>query len=452
MVGKVMINKGFRERGRADGTVRAQRESEPPSPMDTPATDRTLTSAEQRRLRLRRARPWLVGGVALAVLYGVLRLVIDPTVQRADVRTAPVEAGPVEASIQVTGTVVPLLESVITSPVAARVVAVRRPAGDTVAAGETVVELDVAAEADAVQRAADQVQVKRVAGREEQLRLEQTVAALRASLAAARLDLEEAAARLAQQTGLFERGLVTENDVRAARVAVDKARLDVQRYEAEIESARALTGAHLSSLALEARVLDTDRAQAARRLDERPAAGDPRGRGDVDGAARRRDGGARRGRRPRGGPVGVSRRGERAGPVRAAGARRAGRARRRERHRDRGHRDRHPARLWRTARSPSCSRSPGPRHPVLRPSLRADVYVVTEARARALRVPRGPAFQGTGPQNVFVVRGDRPCARPSRSASPRSTTRRSSPASPPATSSSPPTRAPSTRHRSFKLR
>jgi HlyD family secretion protein len=43
--------------------------------------------------------------------------------------------------------------------------------------------------------------------------------------------------------------------------------------------------------------------------------------------------------------------------------------------------------------------------PVLRPNLRVDVDVLTERKARVLRVARGPFAAGDGAQNAFVLRG-----------------------------------------------
>jgi HlyD family secretion protein len=45
-------------------------------------------------------------------------------------------------------------------------------------------------------------------------------------------------------------------------------------------------------------------------------------------------------------------------------------------------------------------------HASLRPSLRADVLVITERKPRALRLKRGP-FADSVARQVFVVRGDR---------------------------------------------
>ena len=46
-----------------------------------------------------------------------------------------------------------------------------------------------------------------------------------------------------------------------------------------------------------------------------------------------------------------------------------------------------------------------PTNAVLRPSLKADVFVITDRRAGAVRVARGPFLNGEQTQDVFVVRG-----------------------------------------------
>jgi HlyD family secretion protein len=45
-------------------------------------------------------------------------------------------------------------------------------------------------------------------------------------------------------------------------------------------------------------------------------------------------------------------------------------------------------------------------HPLLRPNMRVDVYIVTERKAKALRLKRGPFINGgEGIHDVFVIRG-----------------------------------------------
>jgi HlyD family secretion protein len=48
-----------------------------------------------------------------------------------------------------------------------------------------------------------------------------------------------------------------------------------------------------------------------------------------------------------------------------------------------------------------------PAHPILRPNLRVDVHAVTDQRADALCLRRGPLLNVDGRDHVFVVRGDK---------------------------------------------
>lgn len=41
---------------------------------------------------------------------------------------------------------------------------------------------------------------------------------------------------------------------------------------------------------------------------------------------------------------------------------------------------------------------------VLRPNLKADVFLVTDTRSKVLRVPNGPAFKGSNLQQIFVLK------------------------------------------------
>jgi HlyD family secretion protein len=51
---------------------------------------------------------------------------------------------------------------------------------------------------------------------------------------------------------------------------------------------------------------------------------------------------------------------------------------------------------------------------LLRSNLRVDVLVVLGRKEQALRLGKGPAIEGEGPQPVFVVRGDRAVRTPAR--------------------------------------
>ncbi|MGI4762994.1 MAG: hypothetical protein ACRYF0_19940, partial [Janthinobacterium lividum] len=104
--------------------------------------DRVLTPATQRRHQL---RSWLISLAALAALVVVglgLRAVVQPSLRRADLLTAPVETGDVNATLTAAGTVIPGREAVIVSPIQSTVRRVALAVGARVQPGQTIVELD----------------------------------------------------------------------------------------------------------------------------------------------------------------------------------------------------------------------------------------------------------------------------------------------------------------------
>ena len=122
--------------------------------------DRPLDSAFTRARTVRRV---LLAGLGLAL--GAAAFCwgpgwIAPSVSRNRIRTARVEVGPIEAVITASGTVVPEVEEVVSSPINARVLRILTRAGAELAAGEPIVELDTTESALAVERLAQKLALK----------------------------------------------------------------------------------------------------------------------------------------------------------------------------------------------------------------------------------------------------------------------------------------------------
>ena len=123
--------------------------------------DRPVSETVRRRRRIR-AGALTLGAAALGVIVAAAVLGwMRPTVRRDRIRTARVERGAVEATVSAAGTVVPLYEHLVTSPVDTRVMRRLVAPGDTVVQGEPVVLLDVGATELALQRLEDQIALKR---------------------------------------------------------------------------------------------------------------------------------------------------------------------------------------------------------------------------------------------------------------------------------------------------
>src|SRR5215471_9196154 len=98
--------------------------------------DRAITIDERRKRDARR----LLGPAAAVALGGFVLLSLPhwlrPSVSRARLRIVTVERGPVEATIEASGTVVPASEKALSSPIEARVERVLKHAGEPVKAGD----------------------------------------------------------------------------------------------------------------------------------------------------------------------------------------------------------------------------------------------------------------------------------------------------------------------------
>ncbi|MBX7183775.1 MAG: efflux RND transporter periplasmic adaptor subunit [Vicinamibacteria bacterium] len=363
------------------------------------ALDPAFVAAQKRRRVV--AAAVLVTALFLAFSYGPSLL--RPSVPRSRVRVEKVDRGPVEASVAASGTVTPDLEEVIASPVDARVTRILKRAGDPIKPGEAILDLDLSEQTVAFDKLERDVELKRNDQRRTRLDLQSRLADLDATTEAKRLEVESLRARLAQQTELAASGLVSKDGLREAQLNEAKAALELKRLLASRSIAEEMTKAQIDGMNLELATLESQRREARRVLDlgstrvDRSSVvtwavteagalvrrGEPLARlSDLKSFRIEATVSAVHGRSLRAGLQALVRigktdlRGEvsTVEPTVRDGV----------------------MRLW--------IRLAEPTHAVLRPSLKADVYIVTDRRADAVRVARGPFLTGEGSQDVFVVR------------------------------------------------
>lgn len=373
--------------------------------------DRELDTASRRRLGLRRlaaATPWLA--VAAALVFGLPRW-LAPSLDRGRVRTAVVDRGPVEATLVAPGTVIPAFETVIVTPVEARVVAILARPGGAVAAGDEVLELDFADARLELARLEDRLAQKASERRRLAAETERDLADLAGRREGGRLDAETAGYRLDQRRRLHAEGLASEAVLREAEVEAEKARLEVARLAASEAALGRVAATRTAELDLDLRLLEQERVQVRRRLElastrvARPGvvtwvvpeqgvtvrAGEPVARlADLSSfrvEATLSD--AYAAHLAAGQPARVLVGGdELEGSLAQV----------------------YPEVEDGAVRFTVELAERG--HPALRPNLRVEVLLVTDRRADAVRVARGPFAVAAGRQEVFVVTGGRAVRRP----------------------------------------
>jgi HlyD family secretion protein len=371
----------------------------------TAAVDRPLAPEvqrhDQRRRLLQIALPLLVVVLLIVFLPGWMR----PSIPRARLRTARVTTGPIEAAIMATGTVVPEVERVLSSPLDARVLRILVRPGAQLEVGAPVVELDTSESVLALEKVVKDLKVKENQQAQSRLTLEKSLLDLAGTIDVKTLELETAQSRLESNRQLFKDSLLSREALQQSELAVKQAQIELAQLRGARENAERANAVQLEGLALERGSLDKEAVQARRLLDLSTTKSDRRGvltwvlsqegalvrRGDV--IARIADLSSFR--------VDGSVSDVHAGQVRPG---MAAVVRINEESLDGTVSEVFPTVENGIIRfTVALARAS---HPALRPSLRTDVLVVTDRKPRALRVKRGP-FADDAARQAFVVRGDR---------------------------------------------
>jgi HlyD family secretion protein len=367
--------------------------------------DREIDENVRRTRILRRSLGAAVSIALLAALFVWGPRWIQPSVARARVRTARVDAGPMEAQITASGTVTPEFEQVLSSPVNARVVKILKRPGAILAKGEPILELDLNESRLAIEKLNQQIELKQNQQAKATLDLESTLIGLRSQSDIKSLEHRAAKAATARTRALRQEGLLSEERLREMELIEEKAGYELKQLEESKRNAQAATRTSLEGLVLEMKTLEQERAEARRQLELATTKSDRKGvltwvvgeegatvqKGAV--LARIADLSTFRveatvsdvhaNRVSVGQPVQVKINDEhlpgsvaRINPAVTNGV----------------------ITLFVALDDKSNS--------LLRSNLRVDVLVATERKDRALRIKRGPFASGDGLRDVFVIRGD----------------------------------------------
>jgi HlyD family secretion protein len=367
--------------------------------------DRPIDTKTRIASVLRRAAVPVVA-VALTVLAGIwLADRLRPSVRRNEIRTASVERGEMEATISAAGTVMPLNEHVITSPIDTRVTRILLAPGATASAGQPIVELDVGETTAALATLEDQIALTENQRAQAILDYSRERAALQTRRDIKELELQSREYEAERCRQYLDEGLFSSDEVRKAELEAERARIELRQIDESLHNVESTLAADLEGLDLEITIHRRDREEARRRLELATATSDRDGvltwvvpregmavhRGDE--LARIADLSRFRveatisdihaSRLTEGLPVVVESSDQRLGG--------------------------HVAQVRPTVENGIITLDialDDSSHPVLRHNLRVDVYVVTERAGDSLRLKRGPFMTPDGTHAVFVVRGD----------------------------------------------
>lgn len=368
--------------------------------------DRPLDNKVVRTRLLRRVG--IVVTVIVAAIAGLfgLRGLITPTLEADRIRTAVATEGPLEVTVTASGTVVPMYEEVISSPIASKVVRILKQPGEPVRRGEPILELDVSGPRLALGNLEEQIALKQNERVTKEIELNRSLIDTRGRQELKRIDREAFQARLDRLERLYEDGLAADDEVLEARLDIRRADVELQQLEESVANQQQSMQADLKRIELETAILIKQRDEQQRLLDLATATsqrdgiltytldkeGTSVGQGDV--LARVADltrfqvqatlSDVYSQQLAAGQPVRVDVGGETLTGTLAT--------------------------IRPTVEGGALTvimRLDDPEYAGLRANQRVDAYVITASRERAVQISQGPFVNGSGPQDVFVVRDRR---------------------------------------------
>jgi len=229
--------------------------------------DLEISPGVRRRVVIKRIVTAAVAVAAIVFSFAATLSWLRPSIRRRDIQTAVVERGAVDATLQASGTIIPAVEQVVSAPLDSRVLRIVRRAGDRVRAGDPIVELDTTAARLALERVSEQLAQKDNEQAQLQLRLDDSVALLRAQIEQKELDADIAKFKAAQNDKLHREGLVAEQEALVASTTAKKSGIELVQLRDALARAERSAEAQLAAGEMAQRLLRKERDEARRQLD-----------------------------------------------------------------------------------------------------------------------------------------------------------------------------------------
>lgn len=218
---------------------------------------------DKNTIRRRQLLKWLrpVGAVAavIALVAFAVRL-LDKGLPEAELRLSTAKISSIDISVPASGKVVPMNEQLILSPVESRIMAVYVHAGDTVAAGQPLVELDLTSTRAAYDKKLNDLLIQQETLEQQRLKSSTALSELRMNIAVKEMDLRRLTEDARNERRLDSIGSGTGERVRQAETARRTAELQLRQLREQYanEELRTAAALRVEELGLESARKDLD--------------------------------------------------------------------------------------------------------------------------------------------------------------------------------------------------
>ncbi len=217
--------------------------------MDRPVAKTTIRQRQMRRI----AMIMLIGIALLAAWWGFRRQ-LQTTIAQERIRVAVAELGPVESTIRASGEVIPAFEQVLASPIPATIQEVLLPVGSAVQADDRILQLDKSLTIIEYERLKDQLELTYNGIAKLRLTLEQSLYDLQINDSIKALNIARLEAERINARRLLEIGGGVQEQVDEAELNLKIARLEKRQLENNLSVQQRATITDLKEEEIKARI------------------------------------------------------------------------------------------------------------------------------------------------------------------------------------------------------
>ncbi len=220
--------------------------------------DRVISPRQLSKQKAKALSIGLLLFAAFAIAFIKFGSLVKPSISESALTTSIAEVGSIEATVAASGLIIPEYEFLITSPVNAKIERVLHNSGETVNAGESILQLNKESSLIAFEKLNEEQEVNRNKISQLELGLQRSLNELKTQCSIKEIRIKSLETALAHEQSLLSIGGSTEENVKQARLNLDIAQLELTQLQNQIGSQKAMMKADLKSLGYEINIREKD--------------------------------------------------------------------------------------------------------------------------------------------------------------------------------------------------
>ncbi|MDE5744396.1 MAG: HlyD family efflux transporter periplasmic adaptor subunit [Paramuribaculum sp.] len=230
--------------------------------------DREIPQEERDRAKRKQIIKWssIAGGIILVIAIAIS--LVRRSINESDITIATADKGTIETSVSASGKVVPGFEEIINSPISTRIMEIFAKEGDSVVEGTPLLQLDLQSTESQINQLRDQRRMKQLDLEQLKLNNHTALSNMEMQIKVKEMDVNRKRVEVANERRLDSLGSGTGDRVREAELAYNTGVLELQQLRQQYANEKQVKDAALKMKALELDIFDKDFAEKMRTLED----------------------------------------------------------------------------------------------------------------------------------------------------------------------------------------